>query len=359
MKKTVAYRPSDRSCTEVITDPDLTGDPTTTFFYVNDVPGITQGILESTKDKEFATLTDSLRASRDNAIEDTMRDFVSRHVELTGARHVVDLLDLTRYVTYMDDLTIPAGRFVGIEMQIIRSSSLAVIMHQVGTQFDQLQPGLTLYLFESSQQQAIATMVMSNTQSKNLQWFESAFQMMYRSSTLGTGQFYYLGYFEDDLRGAAVDTRLYSGCSTCGNEATQIVATYSKYVLIRGVEFQSSALNGIDLPNLKQKGISDSTYGLHFRMTITCDITDYLCNNKSLFASPIRRKIAIKHFWDFINSTNLNRNQSLAKDNALLNVEREEKLYDKEMKAIKLSFTDIDKICMPCDKSMIKTYTAR
>jgi hypothetical protein len=176
----------------------------------------------------------------------------------------------------------------------------------------------------------------------------------YKSTDYGTGQTYYLGYFENDLTGQAIDTKLYQNC--CGNDW---VGKYQDYALVRGVVFDTSALSGDDLPNLKQVGYTDQTFGLHLKMSITCDITPTICENGIIFTQLINKKIAYKIWWDFYNNMKLNRKAELSRDRALPNITRLEKEIDAEFAGIKLDLTDIDNYCMPCNKNFISSATMR
>jgi hypothetical protein len=312
-------------------------------------------VIESAMSGDYADVSAYLRDVRQSEIQNALQSFINQHKELTRSRTLLDNLDVVKHINYFSDKVTTNGRFVGIEIRPAPSQSISAIIQSLGVQFDSLQAGLTIYFFESSQEDAIATASITTTKTNSLQWFtQTEFIARYKYNDGGTGQSFYVGYFESDLAGQAIDTKLYSNC--CGNDW---VGDYQKYALVRGVVFQSSALSGTDIPDLKLIGYTDQTFGIHLKMSIECDITDTICQNVNLFAQLCKKKVALRIMWDFYNNMNLNRKAELSRDRALPNITRLEKEFDMELKGIKLDFTDIDDICMPCNKNFISTVTMR
>jgi hypothetical protein len=351
----IAYRQSANGCLSTL-DADLI-DPsgTSSCIYINDEPGINQDVIEAAMSADYADVSEYLRAVRTSEIQNALQAFINQHKELTRSRTLLDNLDVVKHMTYFADKVTVNGRFVGIEIKPANSQSITAIIKSLGVQFDSLQAGLPIYFFETSQETAIETYSLTNTKTNSLQWFTMTdFEAKYKYADGGTGQSYIVGYFENDLVGQAVDTKLYGNC--CGNTW---VGDYQNYALVRGVAFGSSALSGTDIPNMRQISYTDQTFGLHLKITIECDITDTICDNVNLFAQLCKKKVALRIMWDFYNNMNLNRKAELSRDRALPNITRLEKEFADELKGIKLDLTDIDKVCMPCNKNFISSTTMR
>lgn len=357
LESVVGFRSSANTCLTPLAT-SLTG--TTSGLSVMDEPGITQDILEAAKGDEYATLSDYLTFLRKASIRELVQRFINQHKDLTRARELLDNIEITKpmlgYFDTFDDKVAKQGRFVGIEIRPEKGESISVILRRTGVQFNTLNNGLKLYLYETTQQDAIKTFTLSaHTKVNSLEWFElTDFICSYIRTTGGNAARYFLGYFENDLLGQAIQTNLYLNC--CGNDW---VGDYQKYTMVRGVSFPSGALNGIQLPNTKQAGFSDQTFGLHLRMSVTCDITDTICDNKIILAPLMKKEIARRLMWDSYNSTRVNRQAELSRDRALVNIERLEKEIADNMKGIKLDFTDIDNKCMPCNKKFITSGQLR
>jgi len=357
----VGFRDSDNSCIPNLA-PSLTGS--TSGVYVTDVSGITPEVITDARSKDYSDINGYLSSVVTGETQNALNDFINQHKQLTKARHLLDNIDPVKYIQYFTDKVTKSSRFVGFEIKPNESDNLSLLLRQVGVQFDTLNTALVIYLFESSQQTAIKTFTLSaHSKVSSLQWFElTEWIANYKSSTLGTGQCFYLGYFEADLSGQAIDTKFYGalsgddiiGCTSCG---TGWVSGYQKHARIRGVAFDNSALNGTSIPDLKQATYTDQTFGLHLKISVTCDITEVICYNKSLFVQAVKNKIALRIFKDYFNSVRLNRNAELGRDKALANISMVEADYKAQLSGISFDFTDIDSYCQPCRKDQIKSGT--
>ena len=347
----IGFRCSYNSAVATLSN-SLTGS--TSGQYVTDISGITLEVIDDARSNDYATLSDYLTNIRQQETLGAMQDFINQHKELTKARHLLDNIDVVKNIQYFTDKVTKSGRFVGIEIRPNPSDNIAIWIRRLGVQFDTLQSGLTLYMFESSQNTAIKTTSISNTKQNSLEWFDmTEWTANYKSVSGGTGQSYYIGYFENDLSGQAINTSLQRNCCP----GTEWVKAYSQHVQVRGVVFENSALNGTSLPDTISVGYSDSTFGLHLKMSVTCDITETLCDNKLTFASLIKNRIAKRIFKDYYNNVSVNRNSDMARDRALSNLAMVEEDYKRDLKGISVDFTEIDRFCQPCAKQTIKSQT--
>lgn len=354
MEPWVGFHSTANTCLSDL-DGDLTGSNSS--IYANDESGINQDIIEAAMNADYSDVSDYLRRTRRKAIFDVLQTYINKNKELTRSRELMENVDVVKRMNFFSDKVVKSGRFVGLEIKPAPGQSLAAVIRKIGVQFDALNAALVLYVFESSQNEYVATLTLTgHNKVSSLQWFtpDSDLICKYQSADLGTGQTYYIGYFENSLSGQAIDTKLYANC--CGND---FVAAYQEYALIRGVAIDNSALNGTDIPDLRQVGYTDQSFGLHLRISITCDITPTICENAVLFTQIINKKIAYKIWWDFYNNMNLNRKAELSRDRALPNITRLEKELEAELMGLKLDLTDLDEYCAPCSKQFISSGTMR
>lgn len=349
----VGYRNSDDSCVGTINS-NVTGS--TSGKYVTSIPGITMELIKANLSSDYSTVTSYLNYINNEETINAVQDFVKRHKELTGARNLIDNIDpvKSRDIFFTDKVT-KSGRFVGIEITPLQSDNVAVWLRMLGTQFDTIEAARTIYLYDCSQNTAIKTFTLTTTKTSSLEWWTlTDFVCNYKSTTGGTGARFILGYYENDFTGQAIDTKLWGNC--CGNHW---VTAYQKYVNVRGITFESTQLNGTSLPNIEHISYTEQTFGLHLKATVTCDISDTICQNKNLFDSIVQKKLAMRILWDFYNSNRTNANADLSRDKAMNNITRLEKEYEDDLKGIKMDFTDIDRVCQPCAKNTIYTQTMR
>lgn len=342
----VGFVNSDRSCISDFTD-SQTGSTST--VYVTDEPAITPTNITASMPKDYTSIGDYVSAILRKARQDTLQEFIARHKELTRARTLIDNIKPVKGNNIFTNQITKSGRFVGILIEPRQSSTISAVIKNIGVQFNTLNPTLVLYLYETSQNDAIATLTLTgHNKMLSLQWFDSTMSAKYESSTGGTGQRFLLGYYENDLLGNAVSTSL-ANC-TSGCPGYEWVAQYQKHVYIRGFSVSSSGLNGTNLPTTTLIGEGDETYGLHIHFFVTCDISETICGNKNMFALPIAKKSAMLFYQNMYNNSNLSREADMLRDRATTNYAMAKEEYDGLLRSIKMDFTAIDANCLPCSQ---------
>lgn len=352
----VGFRNSDRSC---ISDFGSSQTGSTSSVYVTDEPAITPTNITATMPKDYTTLSDYVGDVLRRAQQETLHTFVNRHKELTRGRTLLDNVHPVKGVNIMTKQITKSGRFVGILIEPRKSNSIAVVLKYIGVQFNTLNTSLKLYLYETSQNAAIATLTLTgHNKILSLQWFESTMIARYLSSTGGTGQRFMLGYYEDDLAGQAVSTSMVK-CSSCEGPYNGWIERYQQDVYVTGFSVASSGLSGTDLPNPDLIAEGDETYGLHLNFYTTCEITDVICDNKDMFAIAISKNAAMKFYMDMANNSNLSREADMVRDRAMTNYAVVKEQFDDALKGIRIDFTDLDKYCMPCSQRELRTANIR
>lgn len=354
LQNLVGFRSSDSSCATAIT-PSL--NVCDSGRYVTSLPGITPLMIEDAIPADYSNINSYLTAVMAEEPINAMKDFIKRHKEFTMARHFLDNLDIVKHLQYINDVVNKGGRFVGIMLQPKESDNMATWIRAIGVQFVQLNPNLKLYLYCSSSKVPLATVTLSgHTQQVSLQWFDwsaNNWAVNYKSMFTSAGAKFFIGYYENDLIGQACDTKMFIAC--CGLE--QWWGDYQSKCGIQGVVFQPSALNGTDLPDMKQIGYTNQTFGLHFKLSITCDISDTICQNRMMFDSIIQKKVGMRIYADFLNTNRQNRNSMISRDMAAYNLEKLGEDYTDDLKSIQFDFSGIDRFCMPCQQKGITVST--
>lgn len=224
----------------------------------------------------------------------------------------------------LDDTVTANSRFVGFEIKLKRSNNLKAVINYIGLQFTQAQTDLTIYLFHSSQKTAVGTWVLSSAAAESFDWLSAStattgtneLHYVKYSSNIDSGGTYYIGYFEDDITGSAINKEPSCGCSGYPNSTFK----WSKWAEIRPFEVVSGSLDGTNLFDIDDVGYSDSNYGLNFSFAIKSDITEMLVNNKELFTDALGYQFANDILQDMIYNPNsrINKNQDTATRNAVL-----------------------------------------
>jgi len=202
----------------------------------------------------------------------------------------VHLFDGTRRFS---DTVVKSSRFVGFELELKPYNNIKATIDRIGLMFTSAQTDLTLYLFHSSSETAIATATVSTTTANKFEWKDPSWNLSYVDYTnnIESEGKWFIGYFEADISGNAIN-KIYdwdSGpCDSCGGHDRTYYNLWSKYVRVKSIEVANGDLNGTNLFDVEEVTYSfTETWGLNLAMSVKTDFTEMALNNKSLFVNPI------------------------------------------------------------------------
>ena len=343
----------------------------TSGYRVNDLPGISFDLIEeSTYLPNINTYLEDIESQEIITLVDKA---LQRSKQLTGVKELLSNFDPIVGRASFQDTLIQDERFVGFLIMPRRSNNLAAEITYVGMQIDTLQAdAVRIYLYETSQKDAIATFDYTNTDTFSLEWQRvTDFIIDYQSLTGGTAQQYLLGYYEPDvsnpqtvqLEGLALTYGLCSGCP--GNDAERR-KLYQNYIGIAPIEIPNDKLNWngaeYELPDTDSlEGYTTvRTNGLYLKMNIKCDITNVLCTNITMFAHALQLAMAIRVLGDSLASTKHNAVRDSSRnvknmENWMLKYGADLNGYTTENGWVKgiidnivIDFSNLDKFCLPC-----------
>lgn len=258
----------------------------------------------------------------------------------------------------INDLIINNGSLVGLEITLKRNQNILTVINRIGLQLS-LPQQLPIYLYHTSQYTPIATLNINHTSQISFQWHNADFRLNYLSDSNDAGGKFYLMYDQDDLTGQAIRKKInfdVRPCGTCGNDYKSY-DMYSKFVMIRAVKLDQSKRNGINLWELEDITYTpDINYGLNIDLTVRCDLTDFILQQKDVFAIAVRDMIIFKILQVLSLSTRDNIVEK--KINQIARAEIQDtriggmgllQKLEKEMKAIDFEVSELDNVCMPCN----------
>lgn len=264
------------------------------------------------------------------------------------------------------DTVISNGSFVGVEIEIFPSYGAKVIIDKLGLQFTSAQTGLDIYVFHTSQIDPIQTVSATTIKSNSLEWLtlSTPIDLSYLSDEYDSGGMFYIGYFQDDITGQAIkkDFDWFKGpCNTCrgGANAMKVWNERLDFVRIVPIEVGSSDLNGTQMFDYTKRGyVPTNNFGLNMGVTVQCDISDYLCEQKLVLADLIGKQVAVDILNDMKHSTRLNRLANVSQNMIIRDLEGDRETHelglaqrlDKSIKAVDFDFSKIDSPCLPCNK---------
>lgn len=264
------------------------------------------------------------------------------------------------------DTIISDGSFVGIEVEIFPSYGTKVIIDKIGLQFTQPQTNLPIYIYHTSQIDAIKVVSATTTKQNSLEWLtlSETIDFAYLSDQYDSGGMFYIGYYQDGISGQAIkkDFNWMQGpCNTCrgGANAMKIWNERLNFVRVVPVEVESSNLNGIQMFDYtKRKYTPVNNFGLNFGVTVQCDVSDYLCEQKFVLTDLIGKQVAIDILNDMKHSTRLNRIANVSQNMIIRDLEGDRETNEpglavrlsNSIKAVDFDFSKIDSPCLPCNK---------
>ena len=197
----------------------------------------------------------------------------------------------------MGDTITPTGRFVGMAIQPKNINNIRITIDRIGLQFTQVQTNLYIYLYNSQSNTFITRQAVSTTTANKFDWIAlTGFDIDFVNydADIDSGSVWYIGYFEDDIAGNAIN-KAYSWaagpCGTCMGQLPEynLWNLWSKYYSVRPVQF--TTLSATALPDTVAYPML--SFGMNLAMTAKPDVTDILTTNKSIFTYPLGLQFAV------------------------------------------------------------------
>lgn len=277
---------------------------------------------------------------------------------------------------------------VGFEIVPIRAKGVTTKINKIGLQFT--EPGeYTLYLMHSSMDEPIKTIKLTKVRDNSAEWFTvDDLYLPYQSEDNDAGGSWYLCYFQSELPEGSQAIRKDKDwskepCNSCSRREYLAWMAWSKYIEVHPFFVNEELINGmqddfnddfskqpIHLWDVENNQYTyDNNYGLNLEITISCDITDFIIEQRMLFQDIIAKQVAVDMLREFAYNANVRTNRHS------INASRLDILYevdgdsssmkksglsyqlDMAFKAIKLSTEGIDRVCLPCKNNGIKYRT--
>lgn len=279
---------------------------------------------------------------------------------------------------------------VGFEIVPVRAKGVTTKINKIGLQFT--EPGeYTLYLMHSSMDAPVKIIKLNKIRKNSIEWFSlNGVYLPYQSEDNDAGGSWYLCYFQSELPEGSQAIRKDKDwskepCGSCSRKELLAWMAWSRYIevhpfyvneeLVEAVNFNDDfnedfAKQPIHLWDVENNQYTyDNNYGLNLEITVACDITDFIIEQRTLFQDIIAKQVAVDMLREFAYNANVRTNRHS------INASRLDILYevdgdsssmkksglsyqlDMAFKAIKLSTEGIDRVCLPCKNNGIKYRT--
>ena len=268
---------------------------------------------------------------------------------------------------------------VGFEIIPVRAKGVTTKINKICLQFTKAGE-YTLYLMHSSMDEPIKTIKLTKVRDNSAEWFTiDDLYLSYQSEDNDAGGSWYLCYFQSELPEGSQAIRKDKDwskepCGSCSRRELLAWMAWSKYLEIHPffvneelINTEDESLHLWDVEN--NQYTYDNNYGLNLEVTVSCDITDFIIEQRMMFQDVIAKQVAVDMLREFAYNSNVRTNRHS------INASRLDILYevdgdsssmkksglsyqlDMAFKAIKLSTSGIDRVCLPCRNNGIKYRT--
>lgn len=281
---------------------------------------------------------------------------------------------------------------VGFEIVPIRAKGVTTKINKIGLQFT--EPGeYTLYLMHSSMDAPVKIIKLNKIRKNSIEWFSlNDVYLPYQSEDNDAGGSWYLCYFQSELPEGSQAIRKDKDwskepCNSCSRREYLAWMAWSKYIEVHPFFVNEELINGmqddfnddfnndfskqpIHLWDVENNQYTyDNNYGLNLEITISCDITDFIIEQRMLFQDIIAKQVAVDMLREFAYNANVRTNRhsiNASRLDILYEVDGDSSSMKKSglsyqldiaFKAIKLSTEGIDRVCLPCKNNGIKYRT--
>lgn len=271
---------------------------------------------------------------------------------------------------------------VGLEIVPIRSKGVTTKINRIGLQFT--EPGeYTILIMHSSCQEPYYSETFTKIKNNAMEWFtpKKILYLPYEDEKIDNGGSWYICYFQSQLPEGSQAIRKnrdwsQGPCNQCSRYEYEAWKLWSKYIEVHpffvNEEFvpynedtEEYALWDIE----SNQYIYDTNFGLNLDITISCDITDFIIDQRNMFQSYISLQVASDFLREFAYNANIRTNRHS------VNASRVDILYELDgdstsrkrsgvnyqlelaLNALNISTEGIDRVCMPCINHGIKYRT--
>lgn len=298
----------------------------------------------------YSPFTEWMRERLHDGITQSVRDWITKKTKLKSAKNLLADGRLFNFDNTGTILETSTGKVVGLAITVKGGQSVKSKAKRLGLQITANQT-LPVKIFRSTVVQPVHTQNLVYDQGGGVQWFDIDYEFQ-------GGGHYFIGYDQDSLVGQAVNNAInYRGFLN----QTDVFPFGDDYLVISNFRIDSDFLTIWDL-NSTQYGV-DTNFGLNLDFDVRCDYTQFVIDQKNMFADVVATKTAMDILRKILNNPNSNTNRhtnNISREELLYEIDGNGKTksgigkqYDDELAAIQLSVENIDPVCLPCKRSPV------
>ena len=344
--------------------------------------------------REVDLFSEWLDIKTKESIASCISTFWDQKIKDKTAKHILENKTLFNGAGRLADIITPTGGLVGFELVPLRTFGVTTKINKIGLQFTGTGP-MKVYLFHSSQEQAIKVYTLSRTKNRSVEWFDlDEAYLPYVSTNNDAGGSWYLVYNESDMpegvQAIKKDKDWSKGpCGDCDRDEVMGYNIWSKYLEVHPFKVAYTRPDLSDFnddfnddfanqePNLEVLlwDIKDNlytytnNYGLNLQISIECDVTDLIIENRQMFQNLLGLHVAIDFLREFAFNPNFNitrTTKNLTKAEILYEIDGDSMSnkksglmhqYQTALKAAKINMSSLSRVCLSCSNKGLRHKT--
>lgn len=368
----------------------------------NIVSGENKQLYKALKDCEGVSLEDGEYWMPTNPFSEWLESKTKVSIQKAISKYATDKMVKGTYKQLFENRTLFDGtgritntiknqnNLVGFEIVPIRSKGITTKINKIGLQFT--EPGdYEIYIMHSSNAAPIYKLHLTKIRKNAIEWFkvDNVF-LPYEGLHNDAGGSWYICYFQSSIPEGSQAIRKdrdwsKEPCDACSRHEYEAWRIWSKYIevhpfyvneeLVQAVHFdedfnddyEKQPIHMWDIENNQYK--YDTNFGINLELTISCDITDFIIEQKMLFADVIAKQLAVDMLREFAFNANVRTNRhsiNASRLDILYEVDGDSSSMKKSglsyqlelaYKAIELSTEGMDRVCLPCINHGVKYRT--
>ena len=263
------------------------------------------------------------------------------------------------------------NNLVGFEIIPIRAKGVTTKINRIGLQFS--EPGdYTIVIMHSSLMEPFYQETFTKRTSNNIEWFipSQDLFLLYENEQIDAGGSWYICYLQSQLPAdsqAIRKNRDWSKgpCNECSRHEYETWRIWSKYLEVHPFYVNEELVPIVDeqiqLWDVENNLYDYSTnYGLNLDISIACDITDFIIEQRMMFTDYLSKSLAVDFLREFAYNPNVRTNRhsiNASRPDILYEIDGDSSSMKKSgmsyqlelaSKAVQISTEGIDRVCLPC-----------
>lgn len=343
---------------EISIEPNLSISETGEYFQ-DFHPALALNIISQTLEKG-RDLSQYLAEKVEVATTQLLNDIESKR-QAEGLKDLLASETILNKYGWANDTIFNENRFVGFMFEPKESVGLTILLQGIALQLTTAQT-LPLYLYHSSQIEALKIFNFDITTPISWNWLNEVITLHSKNENIQGGTFY-IGYYQNDLIGSAINYTDFDWnvghCGTCdGGVMRNVWNRIKKYSDFMPFYVPNANLTQ-DRFMFDPKAVMIDplkSWGMNFKVAVTCDLTDFFCANRKNLKNALGLKVAYLVLQDIKFSQQFNYINEDIKNLIIRDLEGDKDTYNfgiasklkKEIDDVFLNTSKISKFCLPC-----------